>query len=71
MGLAFILSESQREPLLLRVAGCANIAIAPVMLAAMAGGRATIPSLGVGMVALVLGSFLLHAARGSTCRLSA
>ncbi|MFT9417149.1 PepSY-associated TM helix domain-containing protein [Acetobacter sp.] len=71
MGLAFILHESLREPLLFRVAGYANIAIAPVMLAAMAGGHAILPSLGVGMVALVLGSFLLHAARRSTCRLSA
>ncbi|MFT9323884.1 MAG: hypothetical protein ABF537_06930, partial [Acetobacter sp.] len=61
----------QLYPLRVGVGGGPNMAIGRVRLAAMGGGRATIPSLGVGMVALVLGSFLLHAARGSTCRLSA
>ncbi|MDE7546977.1 PepSY-associated TM helix domain-containing protein [Acetobacter fabarum] len=71
MGLSFILRESQREPFLFRVAGYANIAIAPVMLVAMLGGRAVLPSLGVGMVALVLGCFLLRSVRRFTCGPSA
>lgn len=71
MSLAFLLRENQRDPLLFCVAGCANIAIVPAVLIAMVEGRAILPSLGVGMVALVLGCFLLRSVKRSTCRLSA
>lgn len=71
LGLAFILKEHQREPILFCVAGFANIAVAPAMLLSVVRAHALLPAFSVAIITLGLGCLLLWSVRRGVCKISA
>lgn len=71
VGLAFVLGERVREPLLFSVAGFANIAVAPAVIFGLPSGQGQLPALCVAAIVCLLGFFLLWSVRRSACKITA